>query len=549
MLGSSVRAEYQENTDDDGNVKASEQVQLYASAQNIGYKILARYKDKKRIYVKIQYDPNKKLINNELPSEFSAISSLEKLCDDKRLEGYYCVELAHKYARGSDGLAVNKSLAQKYYTKGCSMGSPNGCAESAELLIKTNMPEDTHGMTIAQALPRKISSQAKSSFKKACEGGFGYGCLRLASFEEDIKDKRDLYIKGCELNDALSCALVGEIYELGLAHIQQNSAKALRYYARSCDIGERSGSWSISDAASSSAQEMLDGCALFANMQNDRTKLKTLCEDKNNARACVLYADKLSSKDEARAFLVKAASLDSARGHYALSVGTYGDSAYTFGGQAAIFKRACAVGVDVDFTRSCADLGLAAQESSSPIPQEEQVGYLQMACGHVFYDKRACAALPKKLCNNEEVCLEQERQEQEAQALAESAKKANSSKTAKAKASKLGIFADAFYGYGDIELENFREGEYEKQSAWGVKMGVEGYLGGDSFAVFVSPYVGLSMASVYIQMKKTAKTASCGMPAHMLGCGLAARLGFLAFLIMPHRLCLTATHKAGYFTR
>lgn len=325
--------------------------------------------------------------------------------------------------------------------------------------------------------------------------------MRLASFEEDIKDKRDLYIKGCELNDALSCALVGEIYELGLAHMQQDRAKALRYYARSCDIGERSGSWSISDAASSSAQEMLDGCALFANMQNDRTKLKTLCEDKNNARACVLYADKLSSKDEARAFLVKAASLDSARGHYALSVGTYGDSAYTFGGQAAIFKRACAVGVDVDFTRSCADLGLAASESGSPIPQEEQVGYLQMACGHVFYDKRACAALPKKLCNNEEVCLEQERQEQEAQALAASIKKANkdSSETANSKASKFGIFADVFYGYGNIELENFREGEYEKQSSFGVKMGVEGYLGGDSFAVFASPYVGLSMASVYIQ--------------------------------------------------
>lgn len=359
-LNTSVQAEYEQSTDTSGQSVASERVRIYAGAHNIGYKILARYEDKKYVYVKIQYDPSKKLVDEAPAPEFKELENLERLCEDSTLEGYYCVSLGDKYHKGELELAKNDKLALKYYKKACLMGTLEGCVQAGEIALKES------------------KKSAQWYYAHACENGYGLACTKMAGLEEVARKKLDLYTQGCKLNDALSCAYLGEVYALGLANLQKNAAKAKALYKQSSQLNQYG-----------------DGAVLLLGESGfDKSSMQKLC-DHNNARACAY----LGQSEQDSSLLQKAFALGSAQGAYFLSLQAKEPRA-----REKLLTHSCEVGVQNDFTKACEALGDTLLASDKARAQE----YYATSCNHLFYEESACKKLydlaPSK-CQNESVCL------------------------------------------------------------------------------------------------------------------------------------------------
>lgn len=359
-LNTSVQAEYEQSTDTSGQSVASERVRIYAGAHNIGYKILARYEDKKYVYVKIQYDPSKKLVDEAPAPEFKELENLERLCEDSTLEGYYCVSLGDKYHKGELELAKNDKLALKYYKKACLMGTLEGCVQAGEIALKES------------------KKSAQWYYAHACENGYGLACTKMAGLEEAARKKLDLYTQGCKLNDALSCAYLGEVYALGLANLQKNVAKAKALYKQSSQLSQYG-----------------DGAVLLLGESGfDKSSMQKLCNH-NNARACAY----LGQSEQDSSLLQKAFALGSAQGAYFLSIQAKEPRA-----REKLLTHSCEVGVQNDFTKACEALGDTLLASDKARAQE----YYATSCNHLFYEESACKKLydlaPSK-CQNESVCL------------------------------------------------------------------------------------------------------------------------------------------------
>lgn len=359
-LNTSVQAEYEQSTDTSGQSVASERVRIYAGAHNIGYKILARYENKKYVYVKIQYDPSKKLVDEAPAPEFKELENLERLCEDSTLEGYYCVSLGDKYHKGELELAKNDKLALKYYKKACLMGTLEGCVQAGEIALKES------------------KKSAQWYYAHACENGYGLACTKMAGLEEAARKKLDLYTQGCKLNDALSCAYLGEVYALGLANLQKNAAKAKALYKQSSQLSQYG-----------------DGAVLLLGESGfDKSSMQKLCNH-NNARACAY----LGQSEQDSSLLQKAFALGSAQGAYFLSLQAKEPRA-----REKLLTHSCEVGVQNDFTKACEALGDTLLASDKARAQE----YYATSCNHLFYEESACKKLydlaPNK-CQNESVCL------------------------------------------------------------------------------------------------------------------------------------------------
>ncbi|WP_299325655.1 hypothetical protein [uncultured Helicobacter sp.] len=370
-LSSNVQAEYNEKTTD-GKSSADSRVKIYAGMHNIGYKILDRYEDKKHIYIKIQYDPNKKLANDDPAPEFRELENLEKLCDDTTLNGYYCVGLGNKYHKGELELAPNPKLALKYYKKACSLGTLEGCVLAGQIIESSDSPKG-----------------AQWYFSNACENGYGLGCFKQAGNENLARKKLELYTRGCALGDDRSCAYLGEVYALGLANLRANPAKAHELYERANAQNP------YGDAAVLALLDSAPSLDIAKDATRmDKKALRDLCEH-NNARACA-YLGQLSNSND---LLQKSAMLDSALGYYLLSL-----RESTHQTRIDMLTHSCRLGLASDFTKGCEALGDELLSSDKPAAQ----GYYQASCGHLFYEKSACQKLydiDPKLCNNESVCL------------------------------------------------------------------------------------------------------------------------------------------------
>lgn len=370
-LSSNVQAQYSENTID-GKSSANSRVKIYAGMHNIGYKILDRYEDKKHIYIKIQYDPDKKLANDDPSPEFRELENLEKLCDDTGLNGYYCVALGNKYRKGELELAPNPKLALKYYKKACSLGTLDGCVLAGQIIESSDSPKG-----------------AQWYFSHACENGYGLGCFKQAGNENLARKKHELYTQGCALGDAQSCAYLGEVYALGLANLRANPTKARELYERA----------NAKNPYGDAAVLILLDSAPSLNISTDaahmdKKALRNLCEH-NNARACA-YLGQLSNSND---LLQKSAMLDSALGYYLLSLRESTPKTRT-----DMLTNSCKLGLAGDFTKGCEALGDELLSSDKAAAQS----YYQASCGHLFYEKSACQKLydiNPKLCNNESICL------------------------------------------------------------------------------------------------------------------------------------------------
>lgn len=479
-LGTSVQANYEERINSEGESKASAQTKIYASMQNIGYKVLDKFSDDKKIYIKIQYEPNKKILPNEEIGEFSIISNFEKLCKSRDLDGYYCVSLGKKYENGENDLAKNPTIALKYYEQGCKMGTLEGCVYAGDL---SQNPQ--------YALENKLSRGEKSSYKvrnlfaKACDGGLGLGCQRLASVEKDALKRRDLYKKACLLDDALSCALLGEIYEFGLAHLQKNSLTAEVAYEDSKSIDKNG-----------------DGAVILASKLKDKPRrireYKKLC-DANNARACAL----LGQEENNLTYLEKASALDSARGLYFLALKQNARST-----KIELLKKSCTLGEAKDFTKGCLELG------NLYAPAQESIEYYSIACGSLFYSQEACEKLydiSPKTCNNDVVCEQiaksrqvfiannsQDLDMQESSFYQHPTN--NKNKQPYDEHTFLSPRFSVFLGLGIgaagrinlAQIKNYDKVEAQSSLMLNVKIGTEVRLLRQNFTPFIAPFVGIS---------------------------------------------------------
>ena len=358
-LNTSVQAEYEQSTDESGQSVANERIRIYAGAHNIGYKILDRYEDSKYLYIKLQYDPSKKLVKEAPAPEFRELDNLEKLCQDSKLDGYYCVHLGNAYHKGELELAKNDKLALKYYKKACLMGTLEGCVLAGEIALKES------------------KKSAQWYFSHACENGYGLACAKSAGLEELVRKRLDLYALGCKLNDSTSCAYLGEIYALGLANLQANHAKAKDFYKQSARLDPYG-----------------DGAVLLLGESNfDPASMQRLC-DHNNARACAL----LGQQKQDSSLLQKAFSLGSAQAAYFLALQARDKARDNF------LTHSCEIGVRNDFTKACEALGDTLLASDKARAQD----YYATSCNHLFYEASACQKLydlsPDK-CENESVCV------------------------------------------------------------------------------------------------------------------------------------------------
>lgn len=83
----------------------------------------------------------------------------------------------------------------------------------------------------------KDTDSAKKYYELACNANSGYSCHKRGVFEilsekQDIEKTKYFFIKGCDINDSLSCYLLGDLsYEV------KNLKEANMYFKKSCDLG------------------------------------------------------------------------------------------------------------------------------------------------------------------------------------------------------------------------------------------------------------------------------------------------------------------------
>lgn len=445
QLGVSVQNSFKSLVDKNGEEFVESSVQVYTPTRQLGYKILQKYKDKRKVFIMIKYDPNVKFPKNESLSEFNRYSDLKNFCD-KKISGRYCMSLGRMYEFGEDDLKVDLVKALDYYEKACKLNNYEGCVYAGDILEKDNKTDS-----------------AMKLFKKACESGYGSGCFKLAHYKDDELSKLKLYQQGCERNDATSCYLMGEIYELGLAGLKKNKERALFLYEKSCLIDSNS-----------------DGCALKSQLENNHTNLEDLCK-KNNARACAIVGHKNNNEK----MLEKSAILGSPLGAYYLGI-------FNRKIDAEMLEKSCTIGVRYDSVQACRALADYYLDSK---PKDEVMKLYSIACDHIFYDKQACKALYEynpDLCPDNLAC-------RELASAQEPKPNTQSSKSSKKmpetnKQNKSAKFYELFLniGMGTTSLSDIRELSSQNPFTFDGIVGITFKTTNKFVKVFASPYIGVN---------------------------------------------------------
>jgi len=130
-------------------------------------------------------------------------------------------------------------LSEKIYTSrldiqkdACDNGNMEGCLQAAlSYARRDNVSKDDISMIKYANL--------------ACDGGNANGCNLLGLFYlgDSASHNLDLSIKylskGCENRSAFACGLLGKIYENGYKDIVIDGVRAVSYYEKACNIGDK----------------------------------------------------------------------------------------------------------------------------------------------------------------------------------------------------------------------------------------------------------------------------------------------------------------------
>lgn len=149
---------------------------------------------------------------------------LHKGCMLKDAQG--CVLLGSIYSEGKS-IKRDNLKAKQYYHQGCKLHEGLGCFELAKMYV-----DDTRGV-------KKNTMNAALYFSIACRTQYGGGCTGLANLHFDRKnysESKRYASKGCDLNDAWGCFVVGAHYSAGVG-VKQDFNKAQKYYKKACALG------------------------------------------------------------------------------------------------------------------------------------------------------------------------------------------------------------------------------------------------------------------------------------------------------------------------
>ena len=128
----------------------------------------------------------------------------------------------------------DRELAFGVYQNACVAGSAEGCAEEGLRLLKDRPDRAQEGVVALQ---------------RSCELGSGAGCTHLAFLyatgsnslvKRDDRRATPLYVKGCDLGDALGCYNAGLMSDDGRG-VPRDASRAAARYEEACEMGSSAG--------------------------------------------------------------------------------------------------------------------------------------------------------------------------------------------------------------------------------------------------------------------------------------------------------------------
>jgi TPR repeat protein len=189
-----------------------------------------------------------------------AVQYFERACDKN--EPMACGNLGNMYSRG-DGVAKDEKRANALYDRSCKAGSDRSCGRLGLAYVEgaAGFPRDPQrGVelmrkacdkdvpdTCAQLAElyeagvgvTKDVATAKQLYQKACRGGFGKACVKLATSPALGADEAVRWLAtGCKAPDRESCLKLGEILETGGP---ADLEKAVEAYVAACTEGSARG--------------------------------------------------------------------------------------------------------------------------------------------------------------------------------------------------------------------------------------------------------------------------------------------------------------------
>jgi hypothetical protein len=139
----------------------------------------------------------------------------------------------HLHANDVDG------MSEKFYTSrldiqkdACEHGNMEGCLQTA--ISYARLDKDN----------RNEASMIKYA-NMACDGGNANGCNLLGLFYLSNETNKNLDLatkymaKACENKSTFGCGLLGKIFEGGYEDIAVDGVKAVLYYEKACNIGDK----------------------------------------------------------------------------------------------------------------------------------------------------------------------------------------------------------------------------------------------------------------------------------------------------------------------
>jgi TPR repeat protein len=155
----------------------------------------------------------------------AAVALFKRACDAERAWG--CANLADCYHNG-EGVAKDERLASQLYEHSCNRGQFSACT-------MVGIEHDADG-------PTPDPKAAEAAYGKACDGGQGNACAFLADLkngnDSDMGAAFPFYTRGCDLNNAVSCHMVGLIRFYGLG-VSPDRSLALGAFTRACTLGDQ----------------------------------------------------------------------------------------------------------------------------------------------------------------------------------------------------------------------------------------------------------------------------------------------------------------------
>lgn len=178
-----------------------------------------------------------------------------------------CTDLGYYYEKGI-GVAASNEQAAKLYKRGCDGGNLTGCANYAYMLnTGTGVPKDHTQAAVyrrraclagnarscsdlgyqydrGEGVPKDLA-KAQALYVQACDGDNGIGCTNAGiTFEEgeraDISRAATYYQKGCKLEAATACRLLGGLYQTGRG-VTKSAELARASFNKACELGDSEG--------------------------------------------------------------------------------------------------------------------------------------------------------------------------------------------------------------------------------------------------------------------------------------------------------------------